>query len=225
MDNGIEDFEWSPSRVVKLRKLWGTGLTAIEMAERLRCPSKSAVIGKGHRLGLPPLGRPVTPVAVGFDWTEARLVILRRGYTRESAMQIVDMAAAIGCSRTTLRRKADELGLKHPFPNGNYLRDASQKVVALKKKPARAARSHDRRDQQRALDSLNLPLAALGPTSCRFPTTPNQAKPWEHVFCGCKVAIQPGEGRPWPYCAYHAALVRRPMYQHGAKPVAESEAA
>lgn len=43
---------WSPERVETLRKLWSEGLSASQISARLKEPSRNAVIGKLHRLGL-----------------------------------------------------------------------------------------------------------------------------------------------------------------------------
>lgn len=46
--------EWPAERVAKLRKLWAEGLSASQIAKRLACGvSRSAVLGKVHRLQLP----------------------------------------------------------------------------------------------------------------------------------------------------------------------------
>ena len=49
---------WTNERVELLKQLWADGLSASQIATRLRDVSRSAVIGKVHRLGL--AGRPTT---------------------------------------------------------------------------------------------------------------------------------------------------------------------
>lgn len=44
--------EWTDERINLLKQLWGQGLTASQIAERLGGVSRNAVIGKAHRLGL-----------------------------------------------------------------------------------------------------------------------------------------------------------------------------
>jgi len=48
--------EWTEQRIELLRKLWGQGQTASQIAIALGGISRNAVIGKAHRLGL--TGRP-----------------------------------------------------------------------------------------------------------------------------------------------------------------------
>lgn len=49
---------WTDTKQVRLVQLWAEGLSAREIARRLGC-SPSAVIGKAHRLGLPPRASPI----------------------------------------------------------------------------------------------------------------------------------------------------------------------
>ena len=44
--------EWTDERIDLLKQLWGQGLTASQIAERLGGVNRNAVIGKAHRLGL-----------------------------------------------------------------------------------------------------------------------------------------------------------------------------
>ena len=43
---------WTDERVEALRRLWGEGLSASQIAKQLGDVSRNAVIGKVHRLGL-----------------------------------------------------------------------------------------------------------------------------------------------------------------------------
>lgn len=44
--------EWTDERITLLRELWGEGLSASQIADRLGDVTRNAVIGKAHRLGL-----------------------------------------------------------------------------------------------------------------------------------------------------------------------------
>jgi GcrA cell cycle regulator len=50
---------WTDERVEKLKQLWGSGMTAAQIAEELGTVSRNAVIGKAHRLGLSVSKKPV----------------------------------------------------------------------------------------------------------------------------------------------------------------------
>ena len=43
---------WTKTKVEKLSKLWGQGISARDIAEKLGNISRNAVIGKANRLGL-----------------------------------------------------------------------------------------------------------------------------------------------------------------------------
>jgi GcrA cell cycle regulator len=50
--------EWSDEIIAKLRALWAEGLSTAEIGRRLNI-SKNAVVGKAHRLNLPPRPSPI----------------------------------------------------------------------------------------------------------------------------------------------------------------------
>src|SRR5262252_4488543 len=60
--------EWTEQRIEILRKLWGQGQTASQIAVALGGVTRNAVIGKAHRLGL--TGRP-SPIKRDANGTAA----------------------------------------------------------------------------------------------------------------------------------------------------------
>ena len=50
--------EWTEEAIAKLRSLWAEGLSTAEIGRRLNI-SKNAVVGKAHRLNLPPRPSPI----------------------------------------------------------------------------------------------------------------------------------------------------------------------
>lgn len=52
---------WTPELIDEITKLWNEGLTTAEIGKRIGV-SKNAVIGKAHRLGLPPRPSPIKRV-------------------------------------------------------------------------------------------------------------------------------------------------------------------
>ena len=69
--------EWTDEIIAKLTSLWSEGLSTAEIGRRLNI-SKNAVVGKAHRLNLPPRpspirrqeGVPAAPRAVRHNWTK-----------------------------------------------------------------------------------------------------------------------------------------------------------
>lgn len=47
-----KSFAWTPEAEAALRKLYAEGLSSSQIAEQIGCPSRNAVIGKVHRLGI-----------------------------------------------------------------------------------------------------------------------------------------------------------------------------
>ncbi|MFC0307140.1 GcrA family cell cycle regulator, partial [Rhizorhabdus histidinilytica] len=50
---------WTEERIDQLKRLWGQGMTASQIADELGGVSRNAVIGKAHRLGLEARPSPV----------------------------------------------------------------------------------------------------------------------------------------------------------------------
>ncbi len=61
---GEQSTTWTPARIGMLQELWGSGLSAKEIAARLGSGiTRNAVIGKAHRLGLSSRPSPIKRVA------------------------------------------------------------------------------------------------------------------------------------------------------------------
>jgi GcrA cell cycle regulator len=56
--------EWNDETIARLRTLWNEGLSTAEIGRRIGV-SKNAVVGKAHRLGLPPRPSPIRRDASG----------------------------------------------------------------------------------------------------------------------------------------------------------------
>jgi GcrA cell cycle regulator len=68
--------EWPPERVAVLAQLWDDGLSASAIGLRMGL-SKNAVVGKSHRLQLPPRPSPIRP-SNGVSYRQQRLNMPRR---------------------------------------------------------------------------------------------------------------------------------------------------
>lgn len=54
----VQGMEWTDEIIAQLKELWGEGLSTAEIGRRLSI-TKNAVVGKAHRLGLPPRPSPI----------------------------------------------------------------------------------------------------------------------------------------------------------------------
>lgn len=69
----VHGMEWTDEIIAQLKELWGEGLSTAEIGRRLSI-TKNAVVGKAHRLGLPPRPSPIRrdgkPKTAGAEKTE-----------------------------------------------------------------------------------------------------------------------------------------------------------
>jgi len=88
--------EWSEEIIAKLRILWSEGLSTAEIGRRLNI-SKNAVVGKAHRLNLPP--RP-SPIRRGTGDSQSPRQTLPR---RAMGPTLPPLAASMGAPGPALR--------------------------------------------------------------------------------------------------------------------------
>lgn len=194
-----QQFDWTlGDRLEQLRRLWGEGRSGSEIAKEIGT-TKSSVVGKAHRLGLPARPNPVqsrverTSEWWTAHWTDERDDMIRRGYSPRTLERVPEIARKCECSTTSVSRRAQELGLRHP----------SYTKAPGRVRQANVARASARifRHPATAPDSRNLPLGEIGPHDCRFPVTPHHAR--IHLFCGASKKLSPEKS---PYCPFHHAL-------------------
>lgn len=122
--------DWPPEQIAELRRLWPTGLSTIEIGRRLGV-SKNAVVGKAHRLELPPRPSPIRPRLDGAPerprkprqtpptpLTPERLALIRRDYPtqRPVADLLAEAQALPGLPLTlgSLQQAAARMGVRRP---------------------------------------------------------------------------------------------------------------
>lgn len=91
---------WTPDREALLKVLWAQGLSASQIAKRLGGVSRSGVIGKIHRMGLPKRGGP------SHGNVKAQRNMVENGALRATKAEarppvlVVDRSRETGASRT-----------------------------------------------------------------------------------------------------------------------------
>lgn len=96
---------WTEERVALLRKLWGEGLSASQIAKQLGGVSRNAVIGKVHRIGLAGRSTPSRPakrvprVRVARPRISAPPAIYLRDTRSRETRSATEYAAALERSR------------------------------------------------------------------------------------------------------------------------------
>jgi GcrA cell cycle regulator len=83
--------EWTEQRIELLRKLWGQGQTASQIAVALGGISRNAVIGKAHRLGL--TGRP-SPIKRDVSGQPSRRKTAARRLANIAPKPVMEKAAS-----------------------------------------------------------------------------------------------------------------------------------
>lgn len=188
----------------ELRDLWGAGTPTLEIGRRLGV-TKSAVIGKARRLGLPcrpsPVGRKGRGTGVWADaiYTEARMELARaltaQGMSRAEILPQLNalpgkpIASADSLAHGLLRR-----GIVPPAP---VVRPhfGPRRVAADDRAPPAVAPAHSPSHPTR---------------TCEFPLWPDNARPPRPpLFCGKPVRMKRGprgDMVPCWTCAEHAQV-------------------
>lgn len=179
--------EWTEETISRLKELWAEGLSTAEIGRRLSI-TKNAVVGKAHRLSLPPRPSPI-----------------RRGEKKLPVAPKVAAAPAPGKTEVTAEKtqqpegkpttapaKAEKVAaVTTPQPT------ASEKPAVKAEKAAPAARAPARSKPAISRISDPEPKKRRGPTCC-WPIG-DPGTPGFH-FCGATPL--PGK----PYCAEHAQI-------------------
>jgi len=178
---------WTDDRVEVLKKMWGEGQSASQIAKELGGVTRNAVIGKVHRLGLS--NRATTTTAAK---TEAKPKAAAKAPAKpkvepktEPAIKPVD--PNLPKSTLPARRQIIPAGQPlPPQPSGNEISpEALAKVNEVEKK------------------AKKLSLMELTERTCKWPV----GDPATEDFWFCGLEVQPGK----PYCEAHVGVAFQPM--------------
>ncbi len=205
---------WTEERIDQLKRLWGQGMTASQIADDLGGVSRNAVIGKAHRLGLE--ARP-SPVKGGGDASAASAPAAAPASPppaqeraaapapRPAPVPAPAPASAASPSATPATEKpaAPQPLVRSIGPGGFHRQPPGEQSAPITPAPPRrlvpAKPSADVADKTGLLD--------LNDRVCKWPL----GHPGEPDFHFCGQPINPG----FPYClshcsiAYQAQLPRR----------------
>ncbi|KAA8390721.1 GcrA cell cycle regulator [Acetobacter tropicalis] len=188
--------EWTEETISRLKELWAEGLSTAEIGRRLSI-TKNAVVGKAHRLGLPP--RP-SPIRRGVKKPEAESVAKPDGATAAAPATSPAPTTKVEAPDTVTEStqvvpKPAPAATPAPTPVAAAPAAAVQPKVAKVEKPAPRAPAKPKPVPQRISDPD--PQKRRGP-SCCWPIG-DPGTPGFH-FCGA--VPLPGK----PYCAEHAQI-------------------
>ena len=203
--------DWTDETIARLRELWSQGLSTAEIGRQLSI-TKNAVVGKAHRLGLPPRPSPIRNRKVKDGETPSTETPRRKPPTRKTAAPKVEETADLLAEKAEAKstpakvETAKPVAAPKPSPAMESImaspppRPAAKAEAAVRSAPVtpepRVAPPVRPAPPPRFTASIDRP-ARRGP-SCCWPIG-DPGTPGFH-FCGATPL--PGK----PYCAEHAAI-------------------
>ena len=197
---------WTDERVETLKKMWGEGQSASQIAKELGSVTRNAVIGKVHRLGLsnragtgpvPPVSAPAAPAkpvsvrdkatakVAGRDDAEDDLAadLPEPDDPDDEDLAEPDLPPAISPARRAI------IPAGQPLPPQPSLNEISPEALAKVNEVEKTARK--------------LTLMELTEKTCKWPV----GDPATDNFWFCGLAVQQGK----PYCEAHVGVAFQPM--------------
>ncbi|WP_374653150.1 GcrA family cell cycle regulator [Dongia sp.] len=173
--------EWTEQRIEMLRKLWGQGQTASQIATLLGGVTRNAVIGKAHRLGL--TGRPSPIKREGAESAAPRRkpAAQRRQQPAIAPMPAPRHAVAPSAHQNIQAPASVPAETRYAAPAPEIVETRIEPQVAAVKAP-----------------SAPRVAAGAGSKSCSWPV----GDPKQPGFHFCGDVAEPGR----PYCAHHCTI-------------------
>lgn len=201
----MADSPWTPERDAQLRADWAAGYSGTEIGRRMGI-TKSAAIGRAHRLKLPPR---VSPIAtLNRPWTEEEDSTLRQVYG--GLLNARQIGEKFQRSESSIRCRAAHLGLVSKKGSATHrarLSDARRLTLPQKSRVTKvpcaagySAPSSQNSPGDDARDALQSRRVFLG-MECKAPLGERGAI----RFCAEPV-IENAKGCASPYCIEHYAL-------------------
>ncbi len=201
---------WTDERVETLKKMWGEGQSASQIAKELGSVTRNAVIGKVHRLGLSNRvgAGPVAPAPVLPSKTapiKDKAAVQRMAGREEEPVDLMAEASVTGNDvadeipdeeddedlappvMSPARRAIIPAG--QPLPPQPSLNEISPEALAKVNEVEKTARK--------------LTLMELTEKTCKWPV----GDPATENFWFCGLAVQQGK----PYCEAHVGVAFQPM--------------
>ncbi|MEM8729986.1 MAG: GcrA family cell cycle regulator [Pseudomonadota bacterium] len=186
---------WTDERVELLKKMWGEGQSASQIAKELGGVTRNAVIGKVHRLGLSNRSTGAAPASAAAPAKpEAKPKAAAKPEVKAKPAPQADRAPTSGAdtagegeTRTPARKQIIPAGQPlPPQPSANEISpEALAKVSEIEKKAKR------------------LTLMELTERTCKWPV----GDPATDDFWFCGLPAQAGK----PYCDAHVGVAFQPM--------------
>lgn len=187
---------WTDERVELLKKMWGEGQSASQIAKELGGVTRNAVIGKVHRLGLSNRTAGATPAAEepskaknkpAAKPKEAPKPAAKPAATPEPAAEATPQETESAPAPTPARRQIIPAG--QPLPPQPSANEISAEALAKVSEVEKHAKK--------------LTLMELTERTCKWPV----GDPATEDFWFCGLPVQQGK----PYCEAHVGVAFQPM--------------
>ena len=180
---------WTDDRVEILKKMWGEGQSASQIAKELGGVTRNAVIGKVHRLGLSNRTAAGAAAAPAPTPPKAEPKPKPAAKAAPKATAVPEPEAAAPAPRPNLPARAKIIPAGQPLPpqpSANEISpEALAKVSEVEKK------------------SKKIGLMDLTERTCKWPV----GDPATEDFWFCGLPVQQGK----PYCEAHVGVAFQPM--------------
>ena len=184
---------WTDERVEILKKMWGEGQSASQIAKELGGVTRNAVIGKVHRLGLSNRATGAAPAkAAAKDKSAAAPKAAAKKATRKAEpaanqAEAPSETAAQPPAPTPIRKPIVAAG--QPLPPQPSANEISPEALASVREVEKKAKK--------------LSLMELTERTCKWPI----GDPATEEFWFCGLSVQQGK----PYCEAHVGVAFQPM--------------
>ncbi|MGV6846907.1 MAG: GcrA family cell cycle regulator [Marinibacterium sp.] len=184
---------WTDERVELLKKMWGDGQSASQIAKELGGVTRNAVIGKVHRLGLSnrTSGAAPAPAAAKPEVKAkpAKAEAKPKADRPEPAPEPASAAPATEAARPAPNPRKQIIPAGQPLPPQPSANEISPEALAKVSEVEKKARK--------------LTLMELTERTCKWPV----GDPATEDFWFCGLPAQPGK----PYCEAHVGVAFQPM--------------
>ena len=187
---------WTDERVELLKKMWGEGQSASQIAKELGGVTRNAVIGKVHRLGLSNRSTGAAPAkaeakAKPAETAKAQPSPKPKAEAKAEAARPAPepKPAAVAEARPTPPARKQIIPAGQPLPPQPSANEISPEALAKVSEVEKKAKK--------------LTLMELTERTCKWPV----GDPATDDFWFCGLPVQPGK----PYCEAHVGVAFQPM--------------
>ncbi|MEL6806565.1 MAG: GcrA family cell cycle regulator [Pseudomonadota bacterium] len=181
---------WTDERVEVLKKMWGEGQSASQIAKELGGVTRNAVIGKVHRLGLSNrAGSGATPAKAEAKAKPAAPKAEAKPKPAQPKTEPAIKPAPAGESKPNLPARKQIIPAGQPLPPQPSANEISPEALAKVNEVEKKSRK--------------ISLMELTERTCKWPV----GDPATDNFWFCGLPVQPGK----PYCEAHVGVAFQPM--------------